>query len=427
MNEQSANPPVLAVGRHAWEDVLQLLTSGQYESAASLLEETESATASEVDPTLTTILKATRQLCLAGTDFQAEAEFHREAFHTATARELALREHLQVLLNLIFLRTHMPGQTATIAASLHSSAKVIEQKRDVPGLLKRLQSLLGRSADTFSAAAGPADPDSAIGAVHEQPVVAESTVPWLAFYCLGPFSVYQNDRQISEWNGLKGLKILKYLVAQGGKPVAKDVLMEVLWPDGDPEAVRRNLHQAIYSLRQTLRRDEPDFQHIPFQHDAYHFNSAMSIWIDFVQFERYLQAGQQHEVAGRIDEAMDAYGIAEELYQGDFLEDDPYEDWAVGQRELLRSSYLRIADRLAANLVERKEYTAATVVAQKALTHDPYYEAAHRRLMQCYIAQRQRHLAVRQYHTCARLLADELDLTPAAETVELYRQLTGGD
>jgi len=26
-----------------------------------------------------------------------------------------------------------------------------------------------------------------------------------------------------------------------------------------------------------------------------------------------------------------------------------------------------------------------------------------------------------------RLLADELDLTPAAETVELYRQLTGGD
>lgn len=68
---------------------------------------------------------------------------------------------------------------------------------------------------------------------------------------------------------------------------------------------------------------------------------------------------------------------------------------------------------------------AATAVAQKALRHDPYYEAAHRWLMRCYMGQGQRHLAVRQYQICADLLAEELDLPPSPETDRLYAELRG--
>jgi two-component SAPR family response regulator len=87
--------------------------------------------------------------------------------------------------------------------------------------------------------------------------------------------VYQNDQLIADWIGLKGQCVLKYLVAHRGRPIAKDILMDVLWPDADSDAARRNLHQAVYCLRQTLRRGHPDFEHIQFENDCYLLNPEM--------------------------------------------------------------------------------------------------------------------------------------------------------
>jgi DNA-binding SARP family transcriptional activator len=74
--------------------------------------------------------------------------------------------------------------------------------------------------------------------------------------------------------------------------------------------------------------------------------------------------------------------------------------------------------------VQQAEYTAAIALCRKVLAQDNCYEEAHRRLMQCYLAQGQRHLAVRQYQTCMQALREELDLTPSEETVALYRCIT---
>lgn len=245
----------------------------------------------------------------------------------------------------------------------------------------------------------------------------------LVVYCLGPFRVYQNDELIAEWSSLKALAILKYIVARRGHPLPKDVLMEIIWPDVEPEAARRNLHQAVYSLRKTLRQADPEFQHIQFHNDNYLLNPEMDTWIDFVEFEARLREGRRHEAANQIDEALAAYSVAEGLYQGDFLEDDPYVDWAQVQREQLHNMYLNTADRLSKHYIRRMQYPAVIALCQKALSFEPANEAAHRRLMRCYIAQGQRHLAVRQYQTCRAALAEALDLAPSQETTILYQQL----
>src|SRR5262249_1304304 len=100
----------------------------------------------------------------------------------------------------------------------------------------------------------------------------------------------------------------------------KDVLMDVFWPDTDPESARRNLHQAIYSLRQTMRRGEPNFQPIQFENECYWLNPEIDLWLDSEEFARNAQPGGQLEAAGRPDEAAAAYQRAEGLYLGDFLE-----------------------------------------------------------------------------------------------------------
>jgi DNA-binding SARP family transcriptional activator len=226
---------------------------------------------------------------------------------------------------------------------------------------------------------------------------------------------------IAKWSSLKGQSILKYLVTHKGGPIAKDILMDVFWPKVELGDARRNLHQAIYSLRQTLRREQPDIQLIQFKKDCYLLNSELDIWLDFDEFERHVQVGQRLETAGRLAEAMAEYSLAEGLYQGDFLKEDLYEDWPRLQRDHLRSLYLDIADRLSEYYVQQGEYTAAIALCQKVLAQDNCYEQAHRRLMHCYLGLGQRHLAVRQYQNCVEALREELDLTPSEETVALYR------
>jgi DNA-binding SARP family transcriptional activator len=246
----------------------------------------------------------------------------------------------------------------------------------------------------------------------------------LVVYFLGIFRVYQNEREITEWHSLKGRDILKYLLSRPGTPVIKDVLMDIFWPDVDPKAARRNLHQAIYSLRQSLRGEQPGFHHIWFENDCYFLNPQMNIWLDFREFENYIQVGRRLDTSGQLEDALAQYGMAEGLYQGDFLEEDLYEDWPMVQREQLLNLYLSTADKMGDYYLQNRQYAAAVSVCQKVLAKDRCYEAAHRRLMQCYLAQGQRHLAIRQYQTCLRSLKEELDIKPSEEIVELYLRIS---
>ncbi|MGD9404818.1 MAG: bacterial transcriptional activator domain-containing protein, partial [Anaerolineae bacterium] len=105
------------------------------------------------------------------------------------------------------------------------------------------------------------------------------------------------------------------------------------------------------------------------------------------------------------------------------LEEDPYEDWPQAQRHRLQSIYMQIANCLGKYYVQQGGHTAAIALCRKILALDNCCEEAHRRLMQCYLAQGQRHLAVRQYQACAQALKDELDLTPCERTTALYRRI----
>ena len=200
--------------------------------------------------------------------------------------------------------------------------------------------------------------------------------------------------------------------------------MDIFWPDTEPEAARRNLHQAIYSLRQTLRRRAPRIHHIQFENNQYLLNPALNLWIDVEGFQSHVQSGRRLEAAGQRAAAMTDYSTAEGLYQGDFLEEDIYDDWPRPRRERLRTIYLDIADRLSEYYRQLGEYAATIALCQKVLTLDNCVEEAHCRLMRCFLAQGQRHLAIRQYHTCVQALAKELDVPPADETRKLYASIS---
>jgi DNA-binding SARP family transcriptional activator len=440
MPEGGSTTDQSAEGWADWRQVCELLKAGQYEQVAELLGEVQATSQQRGNAGLAQILGAARRICLACSQSREEAEWHRQATQEAAQREHELGQQLQAILDLVNggeVPDAPKAKEAPPAAVTESSLP----ERDTPessepaSLWQRVQSLLRRAPDARSAQREPAvifgETPTLLSTERVEttttPVTAKErgqAAPSLVVYCLGPFRVYQDESLVSAWNGLKGQCILKYLIAHYDSPIAKDILMDVFWTDADPDAARRNLHQAVYSLRQTLRRGQPDFQHILFENDCYSLNPELDIWIDFKEFEKHIQAGRDLEVAGKRAEAMTEYGIAEGLHQGDFLEEDPYEDWPRPQRQHTRNMYLDIVDRLSGYYVQQGEYTPAVALCQKILTQDNCCERAHRRLMQCYLAQGQRHLALRQYQTCVEALRVELDLMPSEKTVALCQRIT---
>jgi DNA-binding SARP family transcriptional activator len=260
------------------------------------------------------------------------------------------------------------------------------------------------------------------------PIVREEkqVAPALVVYCLGPFRVYQDDQLVADWPSGKGKCVFKYMAANRGRPIPKEVLMDLFWRDADPDAARNNLNVAIHGLRQALRAVRPDFSHILFQDDCYLLNPALGVWIDVEEFMQRYEAGQTLERRGELAGAIREYEAAEGLYQGDFLEEDLYEEWPMARREGLKDSYLFVLDRLSRHYLDERRYAACIHLSQKILAKDNCREEAHRRLMRCYSRQGQRNLALRQYHLCVETLARMLDISPMSETTALYHQIRAG-
>jgi DNA-binding SARP family transcriptional activator len=229
--------------------------------------------------------------------------------------------------------------------------------------------------------------------------------PTLVVYCLGPFQVYQD------------------LVTHRKRPIAKEVLMELFWPDASPDAARNNLNVAIYGLRQTLRQIRPDFSHVLFQNDAYLLNPELHIWVDIEAFRKSLRTARDLEQRGELALAIREYRAAVDLYQGEFLAEDSYEDWLLSQRQSLEHDHFNLLDLLSRYYFDQEEFDVCATMCSKMLAFDPCREMAHRRLMRCYSHKRQRYLALRQYHLCVEALTRELDVGPSQRTKELYEQI----
>lgn len=420
-----------------WRKVCELLKTGQYELVAEFLHQAQIASEHTGNVTLANIVAAIHQICMACGQYRTGAEWHRRACEEAGQHEQELKDLLYTLLGLVG-EVDLPEILAKRVPSATSpTVELNRSERDIHFLWRRIQKLLGREsipqvperkepARLIEAPVPPATPVAELpinDSVEVQPEQAEPGSPSLSAYCLGTFRIYQDDELIINWSSGKGKTIFKYMVANHSRPIPKDILMDLFWRDADPEAARNNLNVAIYGLRQTLRVARPDFPHVLFQDECYLLNPDMAIWVDFEEFGQHHEAGQSFEQQGRLTEAIREYELAENLYQSDFLEEDPYEDWPILQRESLKDNYLVILERLSRYYLEEKRYTTCIHLCQKILVKDDCREDVHRRLMRCYSRQGQPNLALRQYQFCVETLAKVLDVFPALETVTLYHQI----
>jgi DNA-binding SARP family transcriptional activator len=258
---------------------------------------------------------------------------------------------------------------------------------------------------------------------HSLPNLGNGNESLWTIRCLGSFQVSRQYQALTKWPSLKSKAIFKYLLTHRHRPIHSEILMDLFWPEVEPEAARRNLHQAIYTLRKTLLSDHEKQWPILFEDDCYSLNPAVPIWIDSEAFLYHYQHGQKLARGGGLAQALKEFEAAIQLYQGDFLADDLYEDWIILWRQNLKFAYLDMLDRLSQHYLSQGQLDICIELCHQLLDQDLCHEEAHQRLIRCYLQYGQRQLALRQYQLCQEALARELNLAPLPATLALYQQI----
>jgi DNA-binding SARP family transcriptional activator len=197
---------------------------------------------------------------------------------------------------------------------------------------------------------------------------------------LGPFEVVRDGEPVgpSAWQSRKARDLLKILVATHGRPVTREALMDVLWPEDEPDKLSNRLSVALATVRSVL---DPE-RRLP----SHHFVVADAVAVRLnlghlqVDVERFLAdaaAGLRLLREGHIEEGTDLLVEADAAYAGDFLEEDVYEDWAISRREEARAAYVGVARTLAHEAIRGGDHDGAVRYYLRLLERDPFDEDAH--------------------------------------------------
>jgi DNA-binding SARP family transcriptional activator len=240
--------------------------------------------------------------------------------------------------------------------------------------------------------------------------------PALAVQVLGGFGVERAGTTVltTEWQSRKARDLLKLLIARRGHPVARDVLLDRLWPDEDPSRAASRLSVTLSTLRAVLDPEK--------RFDAEHFiaNDRVAAWVRLehvtVDVELFLAdaaGGLRALAAGDTAAGARLLTSAEARYTGEFLEEDPYEDAFVVLREEARSTYVSVAMTLADLALSAGDHDGAVRYLLRVLSRDPYDERAHLHLVTALTAARRHGEARRMYRGyCGRMA--EIAVEPAA-------------
>jgi ATP/maltotriose-dependent transcriptional regulator MalT/DNA-binding SARP family transcriptional activator len=240
-----------------------------------------------------------------------------------------------------------------------------------------------------------------------------SARPSVEIKTLGGFRILRHGEPVATtaWQSKKARDLVKILVTRRGRSMTREALMAQLWPDETPERVTNRLSVALSTARQVLAPKGGSDEHgIVVNGDAVRLDPEL-IAVDVLTFFADAKAGLaawQHQRSA----AVSLLTTAEAVFAGDFLEEDPYADWATELREDARLTYLQVATALAEHAGETGDPVAVSRYCLRILERDCYDETAHLALIRALVAAGNHGEARRRYRTYAQRMR-EIEVEPA--------------
>lgn len=194
---------------------------------------------------------------------------------------------------------------------------------------------------------------------------------------LGTFEVAAIDGSTPRWTSRKARTLLKILVARRGSPIAREQLMDLLWPGEDPDELGNRMSVAVSTVRRAL---DPD-RSLPVDALLRAEGGTLRLMTDTVDVD-------VESFLGHCTVALEAYGsgdpdalrllnaaIAE--HRGEALPDEPYEPWADLLRSSVAATYARVLRAAAELAAAAGNHLTTSDMLRRLVELDPYDEPAH--------------------------------------------------
>jgi DNA-binding SARP family transcriptional activator len=240
------------------------------------------------------------------------------------------------------------------------------------------------------------------------------TDPELTIKALGRIRVDSREGPLGgNWLQQRPGQILKFLVCERDRVVQAEEIAEALWPFSGRQALSSVRH-FIHGLRDKLEPGRPPrsgSRFIVTVRGGYAINRR-HVRIDADLFTQAARDGLSAADRGQTDAATELLELAMSLYRGDLLEDEPYAEWVMPERDRLRAIATDSLRKLAELALERRDYAAAVRQLDRLAEFEPFDSDVHRELLRVLLASGRRSEALRRYNTFRARLRREFQSEP---------------
>ena len=197
----------------------------------------------------------------------------------------------------------------------------------------------------------------------------------------------------------KAQALVAFLVLQEGRPVRREIVGEMLWPDRGQQQSRNSLKQELYVLRRDGFRGEDVLETK---------DGTISVLPDRIVCD-------VTDLRALLDRGSEApWREISQIYVGPLLPgfmpvSPEFDDFLTNMRRALEADVLEALGNLADN-ARNGGSEESVCIAERMLAIDPLREDTHRRLIRCYAGAGRRADAMRVYADAKARLRRDLDV-----------------
>lgn len=234
---------------------------------------------------------------------------------------------------------------------------------------------------------------------------------------LGASRVARGSEQIWLDLGPAGRRLAGFLFTFPDRPHRRERLIDLFWPELDPDRGRRAVNSAIWRLRKLLASSPEHSERFGLRTVGSETILERAPWLD-VDTWALLDAAQS--ALNGVEAYVDPSRMKQILavlyrYEGPFLDGEDA-DWILEERERLHSLFVQAAMTIVRHLGLDGHYHDAILLARHALRFDPYREELVRHLLILLALDERRIDAIRYYDQWIGMIRQELGISPLPAT-----------
>ncbi|WNC14802.1 response regulator [Brevibacillus brevis] len=214
------------------------------------------------------------------------------------------------------------------------------------------------------------------------------------------------------WRTAKVQQLFLYLVQHRGTAVNKTAIIELLWPELEPDNALHQLYTAVYYIRKTLAPFGECFQ-ISNTSEGY-LLKLEQISLDVDKFEQFYRSGLLLSA-----ETIGEYEAAIGLCKGDYLQEHNYV-WAESERQRLQLQWVQTALKMVDWYYTNDKWDKAMTLCLDICHRYPLEEEAYFYLMKVYDVMGRHSLVHKQYDQLKKVLQKELQVQPNPSITEWF-------